>query len=360
MTEKDDTPHEEVTTPAIIEAGYLRLPFDHEQFRDFIKGLLGKPQSITKSIVGSYEIEVSDIQSLHELLRQRIEQQNAGALASFTARIKYSDNSTVELNSLPEFLSYNEVRPIYSQALHLKWDYLVQFQDKRVPERQSVQVSFIASGEEGFVRFDVDDPVVFLAHHSALGRAGFIGFRIEHTARTWGADLEALLSNYFKSMLQTEHSVPRWIRKRNGPIGLTLGIAFFALIVSGLFVTTRRFAAAQMAIFTDRYDGSQIVTQDAIRVIGEYLASGAWSQYMFAAVGFLVISVFIAIWLGIWATAAADTVAPSFILLNRESHNHRTRVLKRLRRKWVSFAGSVLLSIIIGVVANWIFAFFFS
>lgn len=58
------------------QKGYLALPFDQDQFQEFVKGLLGKPQTITKRIRGNFEISLKDLQNFHDLIEQRISQQN--------------------------------------------------------------------------------------------------------------------------------------------------------------------------------------------------------------------------------------------------------------------------------------------
>src|ERR1051325_7012211 len=108
----------ELVPPSTIESGFLRLPLDQDQFKDFIKGLLGRPQTISRQIAGPFDIEFTDIQSLDQLLWQRISQQNGGALVQFNGRLVFNDNSTVELNSLNELTSYNEVRPVFCTGLH--------------------------------------------------------------------------------------------------------------------------------------------------------------------------------------------------------------------------------------------------
>jgi hypothetical protein len=73
-----------------------------------------------------------------------------------------------------------------------------------------------------------------------------------------------------------------------------------------------------------------------------------------------VISVFLAIWFGVWSQDALDAPPPSFILLNRESEKHRDRVLAKQRRKWVSLCASVIVNLITSVVASLIFAKLFT
>jgi hypothetical protein len=354
-------PEEHQLVPAgIIEAGYLRLPYEQDQFREFIKGLLGRPQSISKTIRGPFEIGVADVQSLSELLTQRVAQQNGGLLATFNARISYSDDSTVEVTSMPELLSYNEVRPVTCRALHLRWDFLVRFQDKQVPEKQSVQVSFIASGGDSPVEFDADNIVIMHQPGPLIGPGyiapGYIGFRIEHTARSWGADLEALLSSYFKSIVKPATGFKRWIAKHHGRVSLTVASCFFGLVALGIVLTTRRFSATQLAAL------HSVVTTDpggASRFVADMLARGIWAQFSFAAVLVLVVSLFLAVVFGTWADNSASSTAPSFILLTRESEKDKQEVLRKLDHKWLSFCWSVITSILVGIVSNVLFAWLF-
>src|SRR5215208_6114160 len=91
-----------------VEAGYVMLPYDEAQFKDFIKSLLGSPQTVGKTIRGIFEIEMNDIRNLYQLILQRVTQQNDGILAQFKAKIVFSDNSSVEINNIEELLTYNE------------------------------------------------------------------------------------------------------------------------------------------------------------------------------------------------------------------------------------------------------------
>ena len=71
----------EIKTPVSkehAEEGYVVLPVGERQFGDFIKSLLGSPQTISNTIEGAFEIDANSVKSLHSLLIQRISQQNGG------------------------------------------------------------------------------------------------------------------------------------------------------------------------------------------------------------------------------------------------------------------------------------------
>lgn len=343
---------------ATVESGYLKLPYDQEQFQSFIKGLLGRPQTISRTIRGPFEIRVADIVNLHQLIQQRMAQQNEGILAAFNARVNYSDNSTVELTGVPELVSYNEVRPLWVRGIHLKWDYLVRFLDKEIPEKQSVQISFVGSAE-GVPIFD-GESIIVLSSGAHSGSPGIISFRVEHTARTWGADIEALLSAHLQALVHPESSYKCWLRKHSSRISLTVGVGFFVVVVTGLFVTTRRFATGQIAAVNSLLAAGKSTPDLTVAYLTRFVAGGAWSQYYFAVVVFLALAIFVAIWLGIWAENTANTTEPSFLLLTRESEKHKKQVLEKLKKKHYSFIGSVVSSLALGVISNIIFAKLFN
>jgi hypothetical protein len=118
----------------------VTLPCGEDEFRDFIRSLLGKPQSITNRFHGAFDLNKQDLEQFHHLLLQRLRQQNKVQLIMFTARIVYDDDSTVQLNDFDSFMTYNEIRPLISTAVHMSWEFLVAFEDRKAPEKQQVDV----------------------------------------------------------------------------------------------------------------------------------------------------------------------------------------------------------------------------
>ncbi|MFZ2975501.1 MAG: hypothetical protein WA055_02610 [Candidatus Moraniibacteriota bacterium] len=87
-----------ITHPAKItdsQKGYLALPFNGEQLKQFITGLLGTPQTITKRIKGNFELSLKDLQNFHDLIDQRITQQNNGYLLTSRAILLQSISNTL-------------------------------------------------------------------------------------------------------------------------------------------------------------------------------------------------------------------------------------------------------------------------
>jgi hypothetical protein len=95
----DSKPSSEIQLepPTGSSRGAVVLPCEPDQFRDFIAGLLGRPQTIERALGGSLEVGRSEIESLYHLVEQRVSSQNEATLIQFTVRIVYDDNSSVLL-----------------------------------------------------------------------------------------------------------------------------------------------------------------------------------------------------------------------------------------------------------------------
>ena len=245
--------------------GQVILPFDEEHFKSFISGLLGHPQSISRTISGTFAIEIEDLKNLYYLIIQRVAQQNNGILLRFLTIIVFSDNSSVELNSLEALMTYNEVRPVIPRGLHMTWDFLVRFQDKEVAEKQSIDISFLTIDYErrklGRLFLDQANAHFGALYYTKLSEMpstgqGFANFRIEHTARTWGADLEALLSNHLNTLITEGSKLRVFLSKHRLAITLLTPFAFLLTVAVGAYFSLSR-------IQTDRILAFNALTQNA-------------------------------------------------------------------------------------------------
>lgn len=90
------------------------------------------------------------------------------------------------LNSLSDFEHYSEIRPISSIGAVLSWTYIIKFKNKRVPEKQEINLSFRSEDDDedvGDGSFIVDDGIVVRKSRSWYASGIFL--RINHTERTW-------------------------------------------------------------------------------------------------------------------------------------------------------------------------------
>jgi hypothetical protein len=335
--------------PKNFSKGYLTLPFEGEQFKKFIASLLGKPQSISKRISGTFEVHLSDLQSLHDLVIQRVTQQNNGNLIQFTAKVYFTDESSVQLGSYDELVTYNEVKPIISEAVKLTWDFLIQFSDKDHPEKQVVEVLIISSVDRQTIEAN-DIPLFFYRPN------GEFRINIEHTARSWGSDIESLLTNQIKSLIKKENKYKSFARRYSNQISLGFAALFFLSCIIGAFKATNSFISSQLETVSSFNSDSAKTAADKISFLTSYVASGVSSQHYFQVGIFLLIALIIAIVFGVWIEETASKIKdPSFVVITRKAKDYRDEIKEKMKQKWIWFFVSIGASIGTGIAANFIF-----
>ena len=329
-----------------IQKGHLIMPFNEEQFKDFVTGLLGTPQTITKRIKGNFEVHLKDLQNFHDLINQRVTQQNGGRLIQLKTQIYYSDESSVLLSSYEELVTYNEVKPVISQAARMTWSYLIQFPDKGVPEKQEIEI-MIASTPQGNVIESDGIPVFFPIF-------GQFMITIKHTARTWGADIEALITNQINSILMPCSKIKDFVRKKSGTISVLAATLFLLSALLSIFFSTHAFNAREIATASNFISQNHDLNSKTDYLLN-YIAKNAQNLFFLKSQLFIVSSIFLAIILGFWVENLADNKEISYLVLTREAKKSRDTQVKKSRRKSIWFWISIAVSILTGVASNYLF-----
>jgi hypothetical protein len=331
----------------------VMLPCSPDQFSEFIAGLLGKPQTISQELYGSFEMNKTEIENIHHLLHQRITQQNNGDLLQFTSRIIFDDDSSVLLNSIDDLMSYNEVRPVSCKQVHLSWAYLIQFNGKTFPEKQSIDISFVSVGD-----------VVFLAEDgifSSLTKRvpSNVAFRIQHTARTWGADIQALLDNHLRGLLTFEGRFKTLIRKYHTAIQLLFFVGFLLCTFLRIFLSSADLMQVRAAN-ANALAKSTISLDNKINGLILALHNDPWQRFLLSSIGYIIFSIVAAFAFTAWMESVASSRKPSFILLSPMSEKKRKVILDRYNGKWFAFGLSVVTSIITGLISSVIYAYYWT
>lgn len=336
------------------------LPCDTEQFGEFVSGLLGKPQTISKMIHGIFEIEHQDIINTFHLVDQRIHQQNDSSLVQFTVKILYDDDSSILLNSLPDFEHHHEIRPIASIGVILSWTYLITFKNKNVPEKQIIDISFRSDDNESGT-FVSEDGYIISKSRRWYGPTG-IFIRIEHTERTWGVDIESLLTGHVKTLFKNPGETESFIYHNSVEIGLTTGILFFLGAITGVYLTSSNFIKSYLvkaqALVTET-ENSTTIFSSKLDFLIDIISTGAWPRFIFSVIVFLVISLIFSIILGVWVGTKANSKPASYVLLSKAAKDKKIIDISKLRRDWFMFSVSIVASIIAGIASNIIFTKYF-
>lgn len=325
----------------------IALPCEPENFSSFIGSLLGKPQTISGFERGAFELRRDDVINSYHLVTQRVMQQNEATLIQFIVTLAFDDDGSVVLNSLDDFINYTEVRPVVVTQAHLSWSFLVKFRDRGHPEKQEIDLSFLA--RIGSLSFrDLDD----MPFGSTLN--GRILFRIRHTARTWGADIENLLIGHAKHLILPQPPAREFTQKHSGKIGAIVGLLFFINTIAVCFRSATAIANEQLASVASLLQQSGAMDLKFNRLL-KLSADGFWGKYFFSVLIFVIFSLVISIVIGFWASETADTHRPSYILLTKKSEQNKVEKDGRYKFRWLSFLTSIGTSVITGIVANIIF-----
>lgn len=307
------------------EMGQVAFPFNKNQFADFLASLLGKPQTISKRFEGHFSVDKETIAKLYEIINQRIYQQNDGNLIQFRVTIYYSDNSSITLEGYEHLIHYNEPLPLVVEAIHLTWQYLVKFNGKETPEKQEINVSFVTDTDRPR-RYDFEDDPFCI-----IGSQGLINIRINHTARTWGADIEALLSKHLEKLVNKESKISRILRYNSEGISQVLRVLILLIAITHLF-----------------FGVGKLDTSIATNILlTKYFTAGL---YLFIIYLFTLLVEFVLDNQRIYAK-------PSFLLLTSESIKAKEKNERKYRKAWISYSLTIIISIVTGIIANYIFTF---
>jgi hypothetical protein len=316
------------------------LPCGPEEFNDFIAGLLGRPQEITGIRLGRFRVDLVTAMQVHDLIVQRVAQQHGAAPLQFSARILFQNGTSVLLNSVDDFQRYAEVRAITSVGLLLSWSFLIHFQGAKSPEKQEIEISFIAhhrATRDHYLATPMDFP-----------DSGRVFYRIMHTARTWGADIEALLTHYIDNLIASETPLRKYIREHSLPLSFVSALLMFAALVVGMAVSSSHVQDTRAALLAPAFEsGASIALK--LDVLARYIeATGDPTAWIYRAF-FLVAAFLISVLTGIIVEVAASKHPEADVVFTTKAEQlHAEHVRKSLRspsRTTLSLLGALLLAV---------------
>lgn len=356
-------------TSILPEGLSVVIPCPPEQFGEFVSGLLGKPQVITKRFSGCFSIKRDDISVFFQLVQHRLNEQQKANLIQFTVTTSYNDGSSVEVSSIAEFMQYAEVRPLIPVAITLTWVYLVQFPQKGAPERQQIDVTFrvfntrYETRANGFKIDIFDDEGNYQLKHIKVDSysTGRAAFRVSHTARSWGMDIEGLLTSYVQNIMRSTGGAFReWISFHSDFLGFVSGSASFTLF---LFIGSK--------VLADRWDrrmigfktllsesgDTSLRVQAKLDFIADKLTGRDSLFWVVSGIVYIFVALIISVGVGTFCGEQAAAEEPSFITLSSRSEIYKESIFKQYRNSFPRFLATFLLSVLSSVVASFIFVF---
>jgi len=168
----------------------------------FICDLLGQKQSLERTYDVVFEIDHSWLMNLHDMIDQRISQQANSNLINFSAAIYFENGSKRTITTVDAFRSFHETKPYVSNGIKVVWEYLVHFPNRPHPEKQ--QISFSANVYEKKHVERSSNIERLIKSVSENGKDSLINVQIDHTERTWGDDIENIISSCVSEVSHAE------------------------------------------------------------------------------------------------------------------------------------------------------------
>lgn len=198
---------------------HVVLPCEVKDFRNFVSGLLGKPQELTGSIEGTFQISHREIANICHLITQRINNQNDSSLVHLGITVHYSDGTTVTHHNVKDFEAYHPTSPCFPVGVSIDFTYLIKFQNREIPEKQEISVAIETDPELAHVRT------------KRWFRRGLFAYRIQHTERTWASDISGLLKSHAETIIKKKSPFIEFISNNEDEFTTYLGLLVFAIVV---------------------------------------------------------------------------------------------------------------------------------
>ncbi|TKB23854.1 hypothetical protein FCL47_20450 [Desulfopila sp. IMCC35006] len=325
------------------------LPLKSKDLGNFISSLLGQQQSIEREIDANFDIDHAWLVNLHELLHQRINQQADAHLVSFSAVIYFGNGLKRNLTTIEAFKTYNETKKNIPIGIKLIWSYLIQFPGRSYPEKQ--QISF--SAQMGFnAQSDLKFKNTLFQSIIGVYERSTIGFNIEHTERTWGDDLEVIISNQVDQIIRGS-SIKDTLLNTTRYI-LAAGIFVFCLIYPILSTS------GDLAAIINNLYKSFLEIQSNSGITLDLLDKKINSQTLILhALGtkdekpWLILLLFLGPIFSVVSLIITKTRTSSFLVLSKESEKHRTKKIRSDKRSYLVVMGSYIFAILAGIIANY-------
>jgi hypothetical protein len=185
--------------------------------------------------------------------------------------------------------------------------------------------------------------------------SGFFRFTIRHTERTWGQDIEALLTNHIKSLIKPGNKIKRFIYEWRKIISYLLG--FFA--VTSLIISS--ISALPPARY-DKLEAERLIADQAsaeekmdFLILQVTSVKDAERDYGFFFMYFMYGAGILGFTIAAIIQYILSSKDKSYVLLTKPTFEARDHAHVHDRWRWVGFGTTFVLSIVSGVIATAIY-----
>ncbi|NET26597.1 hypothetical protein [Okeania sp. SIO1I7] len=216
----------------------ISLSVNRDAFTEFVVSLLGKPESVEGYVEGAFEIDFPGFEQLNYIIDDRITKQNQSVLVEFRAKLFLNDNSSLSFSGVKSFQEYKERRDLICIGFIFTWVYLVEFHDKKVPERQEILISSVEEDTPSSAKSESrETESIFRIFDIFVDQIPKISYSIRCTNQGWGIEIAELIRTCIKGFVKTD--VPFAGFRRNvmeNPIMLQILTLILSYLLSFVFI----------------------------------------------------------------------------------------------------------------------------
>lgn len=324
----------------------VALPIDKKTLGNFISGLLGQPQSISRRFEEAFSADHQWFIHFFSLILQRIQQQNSPEPLFFEADILYKNKIRRKVTTWQAFQHFSETQNIVSVGVKFNLALLIQFPSKEIPERQDIVISFDAA-EKKKTSGILDS---FLGFSTTTG---IIDVEIRHTERTWADDILRLIETEISNIQAPDQNYRIYLRKLFGILStfsfpvMMLGSLFYSSWHKGSDELDKK--AAELIKLGDVnlqaiHEKLNFLILQAQLKTGEVVNGGKVFIYSF----FIATTIF-------FVSSFLSQPNPSFVILSNAAERYKTKTTERLKRRGLVLLISTIASVVLGIAGNFIY-----
>ncbi|QDF37809.1 hypothetical protein FJN17_09610 [Bradyrhizobium symbiodeficiens] len=112
---------------------------DRDSLKALFHILVGKPDSTIQVHLGPFELTVPDIANLNDSIIRKMRNHNVATVNS-NAYLTSNDRLIREFGTIEDLLDYPQGGSEETQSITLKWDFLINIESYKIPQRHSLSV----------------------------------------------------------------------------------------------------------------------------------------------------------------------------------------------------------------------------
>ncbi|EMF7390804.1 hypothetical protein V8094_004587 [Vibrio parahaemolyticus] len=334
----------------------ISIPVGKKDLGSFICDLLGQKQSLERTYDVVFEVDHSWLMNLHDMIDQRISQQANSNLINFSAVVYFENGSKRTITTVDAFRGYHETKPHVSTGVKVVWEYLVHFPNRPHPEKQQISFSAHVYEKKNTEKSTNVDRLSKAVSENA--KDSLINIQIDHTERTWGDDIENIISSCVAEISHEDDLKDNFLKISR--FVLFIAIMAFTLVypiysaqsVSGETLDTLHNNFLELSNHTEATN--ELINKkldmlfEAVSTIESNRNSRSMWSLAFTFLGPIVAVIFLSV---------TKTARQSHILLSPRSNQLRDKLDKKNKGKVLIVILSYVLSIAAGVLANYSFQY---